>query len=318
LNNGTTFKQQAEWFMNNAVNRKRKPIKPATVSGWQNILEKWLIPALGDAPLAAITNLTLKELVAKMSAAKLSAKTIDSYSGLFKQVLASAVDDKTGNRLFPITWNHEFVDMPIIGKQHQPSLTEEEMARVVAAPSDMQMLYVLLAASGLRAGEALGLEIKYLSSDGTISIEQSAWEGDIQTPKTANSVRILDIPTSVAALLRQYIGTRSEGFVFPNRKGKVLLQTNILSRDFHPLLKELGLEKSGFHTFRRFHTTWFRKQGAPEDFIRVALGHANKSVTDEYSKLYRDKKFRKEMVENFGTGFEVPSVVRTVRKSRKK
>jgi hypothetical protein len=103
LNNGTTFKQQGDWFMTNAVNRRRKPIKPATASGWQNILDKWLIPSVGDVPLAAISKLTLKELVTKMSAAKLSAKTIDSYSGLFKQVIASAVDDKTGNQLFPIT-----------------------------------------------------------------------------------------------------------------------------------------------------------------------------------------------------------------------
>jgi integrase len=228
------------------------------------------------------------------------------------------VDDKTGNQLFPITWNHEFVDMPIIGKQHQPSLTEDEMARVVAAPGSMQMLYVLLAAGGFRAGEALGLEIKHLSDDyTTISIEQSAWEGDIQTPKTANSVRVVDIPTSVTALLKQFIGTRTEGFVFPNHGGKVLLQTNILSRDFHPLLNKLGLEKSGFHTFRRFRTTHLRKNDAPKIF----LGHAKATVTDGYDKTYHDSAWRKEITERLGTGFEVLaviSVVRSVRKSKKK
>jgi site-specific recombinase XerD len=164
-----------------------------------------------------------------MSQAKLSAKTIVSYSDLFKHVVASAVDNKTDNQLFPITWNHEFVDMPIIGEQRQPSLAENEMTQAVVASGSMQMLFVLLAATGLRVGEALGLEIKHLTDHcTTISVEQFVWEGDIQTPKTPNAVRIVDIPTSVAALLKQYIGTRTEGFVFPNRKDKALLQTNIL------------------------------------------------------------------------------------------
>jgi hypothetical protein len=35
-------------------------------------------------------------------------------------------------------------------------------------------------------------------------------------------------------------------------------------------------------------------------------------------KLYRDEKFRKEVVEKVGTGFEIPAVVRIVRKSKKK
>jgi hypothetical protein len=82
-------------------------------------------------------------------------------------------------------------------------------------------------------------------------------------------------------------------------------------------LKELGLKKSGFHTFRPFRTTWLRKNRVSEDFIKGALGHANKSVTDDYSKLYRDEKFRKDIVEKVGVGFEVPSVVRSVRKSKK-
>ena len=40
------------------------------------------------------------------------------------------------------------------------------------------------------------------------------------------------------------------------------------------------------------HTTWLRKQRAPEDLIRYWLGHAKESVTDGYSKLAEDLEFR--------------------------
>jgi hypothetical protein len=76
-------------------------------------------------PLASITNGTLKDLVTNMSAAGLSAKTIINYSQLVKLVVASAVDEKTGEPLFPRKWNHDFVDMPVLGKQHQPTVGSE-------------------------------------------------------------------------------------------------------------------------------------------------------------------------------------------------
>jgi len=180
-NNGTTFSAQAKWFMDNAATRKRNPIKAATASGWQNILDKWLDPNLGEMPLASINNGTLKALVSKMSEAGLSAKTIISYAQLVKLVVASAVDDKTGEPLFPVKWNHDFIDMPVVGKQHQPTFTADEMTKIAKSGN---VLFTLLAATGLRAGEALGLEIKNISDDfTTLSIEQSAWEGDIQSPR---------------------------------------------------------------------------------------------------------------------------------------
>ncbi len=75
----------------------------------------------------------------------------------------------------------------------------------------------------------------------------------------------------------------------------------------HPLLKRLAQPKSGAHAFRRFRATWLRKQHAPEDLIRFWLGHANKSVTDLYSKLKEDVTFRKKVAEEIGIGFKLPA-----------
>ena len=64
---------------------------------------------------------------------------------------------------------------------------------------------------------------------------------------------------------------------------------------------------------RRFRATWLRKQGALEDLIKFWLGHADKSVTDGYSKLKEDVEFRRDQAEKIGTGFALPVSMRPMR-----
>jgi integrase len=108
-------------------------------------------------------------------------------------------------------------------------------------------------------------------------------------------------------MLREFVGTRKAGFLFVSRAGNPLCQTNVLKRSLHPILEAMGRQKAGFHAFRRFRTSWLRKNRAPEDLIRFWLGHANKSVTDGYSKLSEDVEFRKECAEKTGLGFAIPA-----------
>ncbi len=312
--NGVTFREQAEWFLNHAMNRTRRPVKPATITTWRNCVVKWLNPNLGETPLAAVNNGTVKALVNTMHQAGLSPKTVSNYVGLVKLIVASALD-RNGEQLFPRKWNHDFMDLPIIENQHQPTFTAETMSSIVQnADGQEQVLYALLAGTGLRVGEAFGLEVRHLSSNcQTISVEQACWEREIQTPKTKNAYRRVDVCSALASLLKTFIGKRQAGLLFTNRNGKPLSQTNVVRRSLHPILKELNVEKTGFHAMRRFRTTWLRKQRAPEDIIKFWLGHAKESVTDTYSKLADDGGFRKEVAETVGTGFEVPSVLRPMR-----
>src|SRR5208283_5061439 len=111
----------------------------------------------------------------------------------------------------------------------------------------------------------------------------------------------------IAAMLKEFSRDRTSGLLFCSKNGLPLLQSNVLRLSLHPLLKQLQQPKSGAHAFRRFRATWLRKQHAPEDLIRFWLGHANKSVTDVYSKLKEDVAFRKEVAEQVGVGFELPS-----------
>jgi hypothetical protein len=103
-----TFRQQAEWWIASLPARRRRPVKPATISGWRDALNAWLLPHIGDTLLAVVSNRAIRELVEQMSAAGLSAKTIVNYVQVAKLVVASAVDEE-GEQIYPRKWNHDFI-----------------------------------------------------------------------------------------------------------------------------------------------------------------------------------------------------------------
>ena len=107
------------------------------------------------------------------------------------------------------------------------------------------MLFIFCAATCLRIGEALGVEIKHISQDFlTVSIVQKVRSGRVeQRLKSEDSCREVDLHSSVAALLKKLVGDRKSGFLFCTRNGKPLWPTNIIRRHLHQALKELGYFK---------------------------------------------------------------------------
>jgi hypothetical protein len=129
-----TFQAQAAIWIKSLPGRRRRPLKPATIAGWQHSLNKWVLPTLGERLLADISNGALRELVDKMAAAELSAKSIVSHAAVVKMVLASAVN-ADGDQLYPRTWNPDFVGLPIVRKEEQcrPTITETELVEILAS-----------------------------------------------------------------------------------------------------------------------------------------------------------------------------------------
>ena len=106
-------------------------------------------------------------------------------------------------------------------------------------------------------------------------------------------------------MLKEFVGTRTSGFLFVNRNGKFLAQNNLLRCTLHRALQRQGQPKGGFHAFRRYRTTWLRTNWAPEDLIYFWLGHADETVTAGYSRLREDVEYRRKIAEEVGLGFQI-------------
>ena len=314
---GITFREQAAWWVNHVQTRNRNPVAPSTVETWASCIEKWLNPNIGDAPLASINNATAKALVAKMVRGSLSPKSINNYLQVVKMVVASVLNEQ-GEEVFPRKWNSEFIDLPMVDKlkQKTPTFTSETVTGLIAATNgQLRMLYILCAATGVRIGEALGIDIKNVSSDRmTIRIHQKAWKGKIQDfLKTKNGWREVDLHPTIAALLNDFIGNRI-GLLFCTSKGRPLHQSNILRRSLHPALLAMNHPNAGAHAFRRYRNSWLRRQKAPDNLIQFWLGHGDRNMTDHYDHVGKDVEHRRMVASQVGFGFEISSIVPIVPK----
>lgn len=112
-----TFRERAVAMMREVAKRKRKPLAPRTLALWRSSLNNWLHPALGDLPLSQVNNATVKPLVTKM-AKELKANSIRDHLCLIKLVVASAVDSE-GEQLYPVKWNYDFMDVPVVVSRGQ-------------------------------------------------------------------------------------------------------------------------------------------------------------------------------------------------------
>ena len=155
-----SFRDQAKTYVRWATTRNREPIRDT--SSIEAALNKWILPAIGDSPLANVHNLTVRPLVTKMKEA-LSARTVNKYVEYIEQVVASLKDGKTGEPIHPRKWDAKEMDLPIVKSKEQrgPVLKLNAVNKLVSeSVGDEQALYVLLAATGMRISEALALESK--------------------------------------------------------------------------------------------------------------------------------------------------------------
>jgi integrase len=188
--------------------------------------------------------------------------------------------------------------------RNTPHFTSEVIAGMLKSSKGYkQMFCALLGGTGLRAGEAIGLEIdKHISEDfRTLYIRQKVRRTKLELfLKTDAGRRDVDLCPALAALLKAFVGDRASGFLFHNRKGNFLSQTNLLRRGLHPALGKLKQPKAGFHAFRRYRLTWLRKNRAHADLERFWMGHENETVGDGYSKMKEDVAFRLQQAETMG------------------
>jgi integrase len=311
-----TFAAAAEKWIAECETRE-DPVKPSAIVTWRGVLANHLNPAIGTVPLAEVGNGTLKSVVkglhhTRLEQTKLKPATIHNILMVAKLVVASAVDED-GDELFPRNWNSKFIGAPrvIVTKQNRPRFTATQVSQIAkTATGQTQMLCILLAASGLRIGEALGLEVRHF--DGTsVHVMQTIWgnRGQVQAPKTEAAERYVDLHPDVAALLKQFIGTRKTGYIFQTSGGKPLTKSIVLRRGLHPLLAVLGIPRCGFHAFRRYRVTHLSKERCPYALLIFWVGHAKKKVTELYDQPEEDLVYRADVARGVGVGFHVPKTL---------
>lgn len=175
-------------------------------------------------------------------------------------------------------------------------LTIEEFQKLALALEEPYRLMVRVAVfTGLRISEIRGLAWKGIDLDrGCIRVEQRKDSLEIMdVPKTEKSRRVVPLGCLRRDLAeRKPAGADPDALVFPDagRYEDCIEALHIAAKAV--FVDFLGF---GFHTFRRMHNTWFRKD-ADDTLAMQQLGHADRATNDLYVVVEREDFRRREAV----------------------
>ncbi len=162
--------------------------------------------------------------------------------------------------------------------------------------------YHLLASTGMRRGEALGLRWSDADLDaGRAAIRQTVIAVNhvptFGTPKTAKGRRTLSLDDNTVTVLREHrkrqlaerllmgAGWTDHGLVFCRVDGG-LLHPERFTRSFSDRVRQLGLPKIRLHDLRHGWATMALSAGVHPKVVQERLGHANIGITlDTYSHV---------------------------------
>lgn len=149
-----------------------------------------------------------------------------------------------------------------------------------------RVFFQLLAATGVRISEAIGLEWRHVELDGSsphVKVRQRIVRGKVGLPKSRHGRREIPISHDLVRALRQHkTGTewpREDDPVFPTTTGTVLAPNNVTRRVLKPAAEEAGAPWAGFHTFRHTCASMLFAEGRNAVQVQRWLGHHSPAFT---------------------------------------
>ena len=140
-----------------------------------------------------------------------------------------------------------------------------------------RLIAKLAVLAGMRPGEIFVLKWSRLEAD-YADVRQRIYRGDIDTPKSARSVRFAALSEGVLATIDEWravsVDTSPEAWVFPSeRLITPVAKDNCWRRDFLPRLKAVGLEWANFQVMRRTHSSLLKEPDVDPHVRAEQMGH---------------------------------------------
>lgn len=194
-------------------------------------------------------------------------------------------------------------DRPRTARVEMKTWTAEELGGFLEAVRDHQLspLFTLLATTGLRRGEALGLRWSDLDLvEGRLAVRQTLLSinshVEFGEPKTNRSRRTVDLDPATVALMKAHrkvqLEERAEaglgrpkptGLVFTAQNGEPL-HPNVVSKTFTKLVQAADVPAIRLHDLRHTHATLSLQAGVHVKIVSERLGHSSVTITlDTYS-----------------------------------
>jgi integrase len=277
-------------------------VRPNTLSEYARATARHIVPRLGSTKLNELTPTRVRRFYAQLLDLGLSPKTVRNVASTLRQLLQVAVTDRV------IVANPSVgVELPRVTKPPIEVWTPEQTRHFIAAAREpLSTIAVVMATTGMRRSEVLGLTWPALNFDNaTLSIIGTVVNVDNKPvfrpmeAKTAGSLRTIALDDHTVERLRihkrQWAKQRllagalwrsdQPEFVFCDEVGCVY-RPNRLTRQFQEAAMDAGLPAIGTKGLRHSFATTALTLGTHPKVVQERLGHTTITTTlDRYSHV---------------------------------
>jgi integrase len=302
----TAPKQTLAQFLTDWLeNSQKQSVRPRTYERYEELVRLHIAPALGRYELQKLSAQHLQAFYAKKAEEGLSATTINHFHNMLHKALDTAVK-----------WNLvarnvcDLVSPPRRKRYEVHPLTLEQVHRLLAAVEvhEMEALFKLALATGLRRGELMGLKWQDINLEtGVLQVRRilsrvpskMPGKGYVEAePKTQKSRRSVVIAPFALEALKRHKERQQEAkikvgplwqdhdYVFCTSIGTHLNPSRDMLDQLKALLKKAGLPDLRFHDLRHSAATLLLGVGVHPKVVQEILGHSQISITmDVYSHV---------------------------------
>jgi integrase len=291
----------AEWLV-----KQRQHLRPTTLHSYEMAADR-IKRHLGRVKLPDLTPRQIEQFYANLlegggsKGKPLAAKTVRNTHVVLRKALADA------ERLELVPRNAASAAKPPTPGRPNRSTWESEDLKEFFATANEDRLYaafVMLATTGMRRGEVLGLRWSDVNLDaGQVYVDNTittaGWQKLVEgPPKTEKSRRRVYLDTNTIAVLKEHRRRQREerlaagaawdqtnDLVFRDELGR-RVHPDWFSRDFDRLVRISGLPRIRLHDLRHSYATVALSRGVHPKIVSERLGHATVGITlDLYSHV---------------------------------
>ena len=292
-------------FATQWIEESRAAWKASTVAQYQQVLKSQLLPAFRDLRVSAITESRMQQLLTQLQDAGLSARRINLALLVLKMVLRTAVR----RRLIREDPTEHVRGLREPQTEVDPLDPDMVAAFLAACPPWWRPYFTVAFWTAARPNELAALKWGDVdAARGIVRIRAGRYRGKEGPPKTASSVRDIDLlPAVVEALKAQKAQQAAErlkrgrgapetgqDYVFTGPEGGLLNVNALRDRYWYPTLTKAGLSRRTMYQTRHTFASNALAAGESPSWVAAMLGHASPEMLFRVYARYIPNRTRRD------------------------
>lgn len=270
-----------------------RELKPKTRSHYVDLLDRLILPTLGDLRLSTITDQHVEDWHRALGS---STPTYRAHAyGLLRTIMGTAVERRM---IAASPCRIRGAGASRRRRGIEPASLEEIAAIVDHMPDRYRAMVLVAAWCGLRFGEITELRRKDVDlARGVIRVSRAVTRVDgetiVGTPKSDAGVRNVDVPPHVVAdieeHLRNHVPRSPDALLFPAADGTSHLAPSTLYRVYYPAREAAGRPDLRWHDLRHTDAVHAAQAGATLAELMARHGHSTSVAALRYQHAARGR-----------------------------